>query len=226
MFFNSIDFGIFLPIVFFLYWFVTNRNLKFQNIFIVISSYVFYGFWDWRFLILILFSTCVNFFSGILLFKEEFESKRKFILLICILVNLFFLGFFKYCNFFLENFITVFTFFGFKFNYQHLNIVLPVGISFYTFQTMSYPIDVYKRKLEPTRDFISFTAFVSFFPQLVAGPIERASNFLPQFFVKRVFSYEMSVDGCRQMLWGFFKKVVVADNCALYVNEVLLSRVE
>ena len=226
MFFNSIDFAIFLPVVFFLYWFVTNRNLKFQNIFVVISSYVFYAFWDWRFLALILFSTCTDFFTGILLSREESESKRKFILCISIFVNLFFLGFFKYCNFFIENFASVFTFLGFKFDYRRLNIVLPVGISFYTFQTMSYTIDVYRRKIEHTKDFVSFAAFVSFFPQLVAGPIECASNLLPQFFVKRKFSYEMAVEGCRQMLWGFFKKVVVADNCAAFVDKVLLSRAE
>lgn len=220
MFFNSIDFAIFLPLVFFLYWFVTNKNLRIQNILIVIASYIFYGWWDWRFLALIVFSTFTDFLTGILLSKQESNKIRKILLGISILINISFLGFFKYYNFFINNFVEAFSFFGMRFNPFHLNIILPVGISFYTFQTMSYSIDVFKRKLEPTKDFISFAAFVSFFPQLVAGPIERATNLLPQFYSKRVFSYDNAVDGCKQMLWGFFKKVVVADNCAHYVNIV------
>ena len=182
MLFNSIDFAIFLPIVFLLYWFVANKNLKLQNLLIVVASYVFYGWWDWRFLSLILFSTLIDYSVGIRLSKEENISKRKVLLWISILVNLGFLGFFKYYNFFLDNFITAFSFFGTPINVQGLNIILPIGISFYTFQTLSYTIDVYKRKLKPTKDFIAFTAFVSFFPQLVAGPIERAANLLPQFY--------------------------------------------
>lgn len=220
MFFDSFDFAIFLPTVFFLYWFVTNRNLKLQNIFIVIVSYVFYSWWDWRFLSLIIFSTFTDYLAGILLSKQLNNHKRKLILCISVIVDISFLGFFKYFNFFVDNFISAFSFFGGKFDPYHLNIILPVGISFYTFQTMSYSIDVYRKKLEPTKDFIAFAAFVSFFPQLVAGPIERAANFLPQFKISKVFSYDMAVDGCKQMLWGFFKKVVVADNCAEYVNVV------
>ncbi|MFD1316108.1 MBOAT family O-acyltransferase [Namhaeicola litoreus] len=220
MLFNSIDFAFFLPIVFILYWFVTNKSLKLQNLLIVVASYVFYGWWDWRFLSLILFSTIVDYSIGRLLSNQENEKKRKALLWISISVNLGFLGFFKYYNFFLENFITAFTFFGSEFNASSLNIVLPVGISFYTFQTLSYTIDVYKRKLEPTKDFIAFTAFVSFFPQLVAGPIERANNLLPQFYKKREFSYPKAVDGMRQILWGLFKKIVIADNCAEYVNQI------
>jgi D-alanyl-lipoteichoic acid acyltransferase DltB (MBOAT superfamily) len=185
---------------------------------IVAASYIFYGWWDWRFLSLILFSTFTDYLAGILLSKQENTRKRKMILLASIIINITFLGFFKYYNFFVDNFVTAFSFFGVKFNPFHLNIILPVGISFYTFQTMSYSIDVYKRKLEPTRDFTAFAAFVSFFPQLVAGPIERAVNLLPQFYIKKVFSYPDAVDGCKQMLWGFFKKIVVADNCAVYVN--------
>ena len=184
MLFNSIDFAIFLPIVFILYWFATNNNLKLQNFLIVAASYLFYGWWDWRFLSLILFSTLIDYSIGIRLSKEDNISKRKILLWISILVNLGFLGFFKYYNFFLDNFVTAFSFFGSSINPQGLNIILPVGISFYTFQTLSYTIDVYKRKLEPTNDFIAFSAFVSFFPQLVAGPIERASNLLPQFYRK------------------------------------------
>jgi D-alanyl-lipoteichoic acid acyltransferase DltB (MBOAT superfamily) len=154
------------------------------------------------------------------LLKETNEQKRKILLLISIIVNLLFLGFFKYYNFFVDNFVRAFTFFGMRINARHLNIILPVGISFYTFQTMSYSIDVYKRKLEPTNDFIAFAAFVSFFPQLVAGPIERATNLLPQFYTRREFNYDNAINGCRQILWGFFKKVVIADNCAIYANMI------
>ena len=220
MLFNSIDFAIFLPIVFILYWFVTNKNLKLQNFLIVAASYLFYGWWDWRFLSLILFSTIVDFTVGQKLRKEENQLKRKVLLWTSILVNLGFLGFFKYYNFFLDNFITAFSFFGQNIQANSLNIILPVGISFYTFQTLSYTIDVYKRKLEPTNDFIAFSAFVSFFPQLVAGPIERATHLLPQFYTKRTFDYSKAVDGMRQILWGLFKKIVIADNCAEYANQI------
>ena len=220
MLFNSIDFAIFLPIVFALYWFFTNRNLKLQNLLIVLASYVFYGWWDWRFLSLILFSTVVDYSVGLGLLKESRLSRRKLLLWTSILVNLGFLGFFKYYNFFLDNFITAFSFFGTPIKANTLNIILPVGISFYTFQTLSYTIDVYRRKLEPTKDFIAFAAFVSFFPQLVAGPIERATHLLPQFFQKRHFDYSKAVDGMRQILWGLFKKMVIADNCAQYANDI------
>lgn len=218
MLFNSIDFAVFLPVVFVLYWFVTNRNLKLQNLLIVAASYLFYGWWDWRFLSLIIFSTLVDYTFGRGLATEENKIKRRILLWTSIVVNLGFLGFFKYYNFFLDNFVSAFSFFGTSINANSLNIILPVGISFYTFQTLSYTIDVYKRKLEPTKDFIAFSAFVSFFPQLVAGPIERATNLLPQFYAKRNFDYSKAVDGMRQILWGLFKKIVIADNCAQYAN--------
>jgi D-alanyl-lipoteichoic acid acyltransferase DltB (MBOAT superfamily) len=218
MLFNSIDFAVFLPLVFVLYWFVTQRNLKLQNFLIVVASYVFYGWWDWRFLSLIFFSTLVDYTIGILLLKENNETKRKTLLWISIVINLGFLGFFKYYNFFLDNFVTAFSFFGHPISASGLDVILPVGISFYTFQTLSYSIDVYKRKLQPTTDFIAFTAFVSFFPQLVAGPIERATHLLPQFYKKRIFEYDKAVDGLRQILWGLFKKIVIADNCAQFAN--------
>ena len=220
MLFNSIDFAIFLPIVFLLYWFVANKNLKLQNFLIVVASYVFYGWWDWRFLSLILFSTLVDYTIGRKLLNEENQTKRKILLWVSLFVNLGFLGFFKYYNFFLDNFVEAFSFFGHPINTQGLNIILPVGISFYTFQTLSYTIDVYRKKLEPTKDFIAFTAFVSFFPQLVAGPIERATNLLPQFYKKRTFKYDKAVDGLRQILWGLFKKIVIADNAAQLANEI------
>lgn len=218
MLFNSIDFAVFLPVVFFLYWFVTHRSLGLQNMLIVAASYVFYGWWDWRFLSLIAFSTVLDFVIGQRLEKEERGGIRKLLLAASIIVNLGLLGFFKYYNFFLDNFVTAFTVLGMPIQAGMLNIVLPVGISFYTFQTLSYSIDVYRRQLVPTSDPLAFAAFVCFFPQLVAGPIERATNLLPQFERQRTFDYAKAVDGLRQMLWGLFKKVVIADNCAEYVN--------
>jgi D-alanyl-lipoteichoic acid acyltransferase DltB (MBOAT superfamily) len=220
MLFNSLDFALFLPIVFALYWFVFQKNLKAQNALIFMASYVFYGWWDWRFLSLILFSTLVDFFIGIGLEKYKKENQSKLLLWTSITVNLGFLGFFKYYNFFLDNFVKAFSFFGNPITVQGLDIVLPVGISFYTFQTMSYSLDIYYEKLKPTKDFIAFSAFVSFFPQLVAGPIERATNLLPQFYTKRTFDYAKAVDGCRQILWGLFKKIVIADNCAGFVETI------
>ncbi|ROI09243.1 MBOAT family protein [Chryseobacterium sp. H3056] len=226
MLFNSIDFAIFLPIVFILYWFVVGKNLKLQNFLIVAASYLFYGWWDWRFLSLILFSTLVDYFIGVYLSKWENPFKRKILLWVSICINLGFLGFFKYYNFFLDNFLSAFSFFGKEISVSSLNIILPVGISFYTFQTLSYSIDVYKRKLEPTKDLIAFCAFVSFFPQLVAGPIERATHLLPQFYTKRKFEVDKAVDGLRQILWGLFKKVVIADNCAEYANLIFNNSAE
>ncbi|HHH50537.1 MAG TPA: MBOAT family protein [Saprospiraceae bacterium] len=220
MFFNSIDFALFLPIVFIIYWFVVNKNLRLQNFFIVVASYVFYGWWSWKFLSLILFSTLVDYTIGRKLSKENNKTKRKIYLWISLLVNLGFLAFFKYYNFFLDNFVSAFSFFGTEISASSLNIVLPVGISFYTFQTLSYTIDVYKRKLQPTNDFIAFAAFVSFFPQLVAGPIERATNLLPQFYQQRTFEHHKAVDGLQQILWGLFKKIVIADNSAQVANEI------
>ncbi len=218
MLFNSLDFAIFLPIVFLAYWFLTQKSLKAQNLLIVIASYVFYGWWDWRFLSLILFSTLVDYTIGLSLQKSESPRLRKRLLWASILVNIGFLGVFKYYNFFVDNFVTAFSFFGTPIQANSLDIILPVGISFYTFQTLSYTIDVYRNKLQPTSNFIAFVAFVSFFPQLVAGPIERATNLLPQFYTKRHFNYNKAVDGLRQILWGLFKKIVIADNCARYVD--------
>ncbi|TVZ59164.1 D-alanyl-lipoteichoic acid acyltransferase DltB (MBOAT superfamily) [Flavobacteriaceae bacterium MAR_2010_105] len=218
MLFNSIDFAIFLPLVFVLYWFVCKKHLRLQNVLIVMASYVFYGWWDWRFLSLILFSTLVDYSVGLYLHKTSTEGRRKALLWTSIVVNIGLLGFFKYYNFFVDNFVTAFSFLGAQIQPNTLNIILPVGISFYTFQTLSYTIDVYRNKLEPTRDLISFAAFVSFFPQLVAGPIERATHLLPQFYKQRRFHYSKAVDGLRQILWGLFKKVVIADNCAQFVD--------
>ncbi|MBT3207408.1 MAG: MBOAT family protein [Bacteroidetes bacterium] len=220
MLFNSIEFAIFLPIVFVLYWFVTNKNLKLQNILLLVASYVFYGWWDWRFLSLVFVSSLVDYIIGINIEKTEKKLNRKILLFASLFVNLGFLGFFKYYNFFVDSFIDAFSFFGMQFQARTLNIVLPVGISFYTFQTLSYTLDIYKHRLKPTEDIIAFFSFVSFFPQLVAGPIERASNLLPQFTKKRKFDLLQAKDGMRQILWGLFKKIVIADNAATFVNEI------
>ena len=220
MLFNSLDFAVFLPIVFVLYWFVTKHNLKLQNALIVAASYVFYGWWDWRFLSLIIFSTFLDYSIGRRLKNEENQKIRKTLLWTSIIVNLGFLGVFKYYNFFLDNFIAAFSFFGQDIQPNSLNIILPVGISFYTFQTLSYTIDVYKKKLEPTEDLVAFSAFVCFFPQLVAGPIERASNLLIQINSKRKLQYYIFKDGLLQILVGFFRKIVVADTLGIYVDNV------
>ena len=218
MLFNSIDFAFFLPLVFCLYWLVFNRSLKAQNLFILIASYVFYGWWDWRFLALISFSTFFDYSIGLLLYAKRSPRQKKALLLASISINLSLLGFFKYYGFFIDNFISAFSFCNLEFSPTPLNIILPVGISFYTFQTLSYTIDIYRGKIQPTRNLIAFAAFVAFFPQLVAGPIERASNLLPQFCSSRIFNYPKSIDGLRQILWGLFKKMVVADNCGEYVD--------
>lgn len=223
MLFNSLEFAVFLPLVFILYWFVVHQHLKLQNILLLGASYLFYGWWDWRFLSLIAFSSFIDYWVGIKLATTTHHKQRKLLLFISILVNLGFLMFFKYYNFFLDSFIDAFTFFGHPIQAHRLHIILPVGISFYTFQTLSYSIDVYRKKLTPTRDIIAFFSFVSFFPQLVAGPIERASNLLPQFYQRRKFHYRESIDGLRQILWGLFKKVVIADNCASYANDIFAN---
>ncbi len=223
MLFNSIEFAVFLPIVFAIYWLIGSHKIRLQNTWLLVSSYFFYGWWDWRFLTLIAFSTAVDFTVGLQLEKTNKTKTRKRLLLISLLSNLGLLGFFKYYNFFVDNFVEAFTIFGQNFQPIHLHIVLPVGISFYTFQTLSYTIDVYRKKIKPTQDWIAFSAFVSFFPQLVAGPIERAGNLLPQFQRARKFDVNEAKDGLRQMLWGLFKKIVIADTSAVYVNEIFGS---
>lgn len=226
MLFNSLEFAIFLPIVFIIYWFVLQKNLKLQNLFIVVVSYIFYGWWDYRFLFLIALTSFCSWLSGVWIGKLQARStpptwfSAKTVLISNIVLNLAILGFFKYYNFFVDSFIDLFAFFGISLQSSTLSIILPVGISFYTFQALSYSIDVYRKKIAPTNDIVAFFAFVSFFPQLVAGPIERATNLLPQFYTSRKFDYETTVDGMRQILWGLFKKIVVADNCAIYVNQV------
>lgn len=219
MLFNSLEFLVFLPIVFLLYWFVF-RTRKWQNLLVVVASYTFYGWWDWRFLFLIALTSICSFASGWLI--EHYEGHRqrqRWVSAANIVLNLGILGVFKYYNFFVENLDALLRSLGWQLDGVTINILLPVGISFYTFQALSYTIDVYQKKLPATHDVVEFFAYISFFPQLVAGPIERATNLLPQFQRQRTFDYTQAVDGMRQMLWGFLKKLVIADNCATLVNE-------
>ena len=223
MLFNSITFAIFLPVVFLIYWTIgnvhINASLKLitQNAFIIIASYVFYGWWDWRFLLLIAFTSFCSWGSGLLIRQSNTQREAKAWMIANVILNLGILAIFKYYDFFVSEFGRMF---GITTDNLLLRIILPVGISFYTFQALSYSIDVYRKKMEPTKDIIAFFAFISFFPQLVAGPIERATNLLPQFQQNRTFNYAQAIDGMRQILWGLFKKMVIADNCATYVDQV------
>ncbi|MEN4759392.1 MBOAT family O-acyltransferase [Chryseobacterium sp. C39-AII1] len=220
MLFNSIAFLIFLPIVFILYWCVFNKNYKFQNMLLLAASFYFYGCWDWRFLFLLMFSIGLDYFSGIKIENSKTKREATIWLVISIGINLGFLGFFKYYNFFIENFAELLKAFGFGVNMWILKVILPVGISFYTFHGLSYVIDVYKKRIPAERNYVDYAVFVSYFPLLVAGPIERATHLLPQIQVKRSFDYQKAKDGMAQILWGFFKKMVIADNCAPIVNEI------
>ena len=224
MLFNSFEFFVFLPVFFLLYWWVfdflikeAKHQLLFQNLLVVAASYLFYGWWDWRFLVLIAFTSLCSFLSGIAIDKSSTKQLKTFWMVLNVVVNLSILGVYKYYDFFVSSLASAF---NINAETHLLHLVLPVGISFYTFQALSYSIDVYRRKIDATRDIVSFFAFLSFFPQLVAGPIERATNLLPQFLKKRSFNYTKAVDGLRQILWGMFKKVVVADNCAFFVDTI------
>ena len=220
MLFNSIEFLLFLPAVWTLYWLFGNR-LRMQNGLVVAASYVFYGWWDWRFLTLIAFTSGWSYLVGLIELRRWERPASRTLLVVSLAVNLGILGYFKYFGFFAEQAAELLKLFGFRADLPELRILLPVGISFYTFQALSYTIDVFRRRIEPTKDPLAFFAFISFFPQLVAGPIERATNLLPQFLSPRRFDPAAAVLGCRQMLWGFFKKMVVADNCAVLANGLL-----
>ena len=225
MLFNSLEFLLFLPIVFLIYWAIGRYTrqtvrLKIQNLFVIIASYIFYGWWDWKFLGLIILATGTAFTCGLLLDRFRHKTARKAVVWANLAVSLGILGTYKYYNFFAENFSHLLSLAGIETGWVTLQLVLPVGISFYTFQTLAYTIDVYRGTIRATHDGIAFFAFISFFPQLVAGPIERADNLLPQFLKNRTFDYASAVDGMRQILWGLFKKVVVADNCGIIVDRV------
>lgn len=218
MIFNSLDYALFLPIVFFLYWFVFKSNLKTQNTFLLLVSYFFYACWSWKFLILILISTFINYYFGRKIAKTTIGSKA--FLWTGISLNLLILGYFKYYNFFIDNFISVFRLFGSELHSTPLKIILPIGISFYTFQGIAYLADIYKKEIKPSDSWLSFSLFITFFPQLVAGPIERASNLLTQIDKKRFFDYTQAVTGLKLIALGLFEKMVVADNCAVIVDAV------
>src|SRR5690606_14097922 len=220
---NTVDFAILFTTVLLVYWTVFKKSLSLQNFFLVVVSYVFYAFWNWRILSLIFLITIVDYSVGLWFGKTQNLTKRKLLLGIIFVFNLGLLMTFIYFNFFVETFVDAFALFGTSLKVTSWNILLPVGISFYTFQTMSYTIDLYRKRIEPTKDIVAFFAFVSFFLQLVAGPIERASHLLPQFKVKRTFNYNASVDGLRLILGGLFKKMVIADNCALLVNNIFAN---
>ena len=223
MLFNSISFAIFLPVVFFLYWFVTQKHLKLQNGLLLVSSYFFYACWDWRFLFLLMFSTLLDYYTGIKMCESENKRQRKFWFWLSVSVNLGFLGVFKYYNFFAESFKEAIAPLGIHIDPWTLNVILPVGISFYTFHGLSYVIDIYKERIKAERNFVDYAVFVSFFPLLVAGPIERATHLLPQIKKQRHFNYAEAVDGLRLILWGLFKKIVIADSCAEFANQIFNS---
>ena len=224
MIFNSFNFLFFLPVVFLLYWFVAKKNSKFQNIILLVSSYFFYACWDYRFLFLLIFSTLLDYITGIKMADAKSITQKKFWFWLSIGINLGFLGVFKYYNFFATSFAELLSGFGLTSNFWSINVILPVGISFYTFHGLSYVIDIYNDKIKPEKDIVDYSVFVSFFPLLVAGPIERATHLLPQIQRERTFNYQKAVDGLRQILWGLFMKIVVADNCAIIVNEVFKNQ--
>jgi len=220
MLFNSLQFALFLPLVFVLYWLVGERNVKLQNLLVLVASYVFYGWWDVRFLALIAFSSLVDYQVGLGLGISRAKPARKLLLGVSLVGNLGLLFFFKYYGFFATSLVEAAASLGWRLHLSSLQVILPVGISFYTFQTLSYTIDVYRGKLAPERDLVAFFAFVGFFPQLVAGPIERAGNLLGQFSKPRAFDCQAGLDGMRQIAWGLFKKIVVADSCAIHANAI------
>ena len=224
MLFNSISFAIFLPAVFILYWFVVDKSLKLQNFLLLCASYFFYGSWDWRFLFLLIFSTLLDYYTGIKMCQTSSKHSRKFWLWLSICINLGFLGLFKYYNFFAESFAEVWAKVGLHVNPWTLRVILPVGISFYTFHGLSYVIDIYKQRIKAERNFVDYAFFVSFFPLLVAGPIERATHLLPQIKKERRFDYLQAADGLRQILWGLFKKAVIADQCAQFANTIFANQ--
>ena len=220
MLFNSLQYLVFFPIVFILYWWLNNKSLKWQNILLLVASYYFYSCWDWRFVFLLAFSTGLDYISGITIYEANTKTKKKLWLYLSVGINLGFLGFFKYYNFFIESFMELLKNFNLQPHYSTLKIILPVGISFYTFHGLSYVFDIYNNKIKPSYNWVNYTLFVSFFPLLVAGPIERATHLLPQIERQRKFNYLKAIDGLRQILWGLFKKIVIADNCAIYANQI------
>lgn len=220
MLFNSIPFLLFLPIVFSIYWIVNKKSLQFQNLLLLASSYFFYACWDWRFLFLLIFSTALDYYTGIKMHESKTQNNKKFWFWLSVIINLGFLGIFKYYNFFAASFADALSNIGLHPNFWTLQVILPVGISFYTFHGLSYVIDIYKGRIIPEKNVVTYSLFVSYFPLLVAGPIERATHLLPQIKSKRTFDSNKAIDGLNQIIWGLFKKVVIADSCAQYANAI------
>ncbi len=219
MLFNSIEFFVFLPIIFVLYWFVFNKKINNQNALVLIASYFFYGWWSWKFMCLLMLSTCLDYGYGFWVASPN-RNKAKIFLWLSVINNLGVLAVFKYYNFFATEFQSGLALLGLKTNFVLLHFALPVGISFYTFHGMSYVFDIYRGHQKPVKSFIEYAVFVSFFPLLVAGPVERASHLLPQVQRKREFNYTQAVEGCRLMLYGLFKKMVIADSLANIVDGI------
>jgi len=220
MFFNSLNYAFFLPIIFICYWFFSFKSYRIQNIQLLLASYVFYAFWDWRFLFLLMFSTLLDYFTGLQIHASTSKQNKRIWLTISVITNLGFLCFFKYYNFFSSSFAILLGHFGLISHASTLSLILPVGISFYTFHGLSYVFDIYNEKIKPRTNIIDYSLFVSFFPLLVAGPIERATHLLPQVEKPRTFDYSKTLNGLRQILWGLFKKMVIADNCAEIANKI------
>ena len=226
MLFNSINFALFLPLIFILYWFIFSKSLKLQNVLLLIASYFFYACWDWRFLFLLLFSTYLDYFTGLKMANSITAKAKKFWFWLSISINLGILGLFKYYNFFITSFTDAMHQIGVEADPLTVKLILPIGISFYTFHGLSYVIDIYNDKIKAESNFIDYSVFVSFFPLLIAGPIERATHLLPQIKKNRVFEYDNAIDGLKQILWGLFKKVVIADRCAFFANMIFNNSTE
>jgi alginate O-acetyltransferase complex protein AlgI len=223
MLFNSITFAIFLPVAFLIYWLITKKDRNAQNVFLLIASYFFYGWWDWRFLILLIIVSVLNYFIGICIDRDELNRKRKIWLITGLIINIGILGVFKYFDFFVNSFIKLLSLVGYNLPSFSTKIILPLGISFYVFLSISYLIDIFKRRLNANRNIVEVLLSLGFFPIILAGPIQRPSSLLPQIAKKREFDYSQAVDGLRQFLWGLFAKVVIADNVSSYVDDIFVN---
>ena len=226
MLFNSIHFAVFFPLFFALYWSMQRLPLRVQNSFVLLGSLLFYGLWDWRFAGLLLLGALVDFGLGLAMVRPGLADRRKSLLLVSLVMNLGLLGLFKYYNFFIESFASLLGLFGLQASLPTLALLMPVGISFYTFKRLSYTMDIFRDRLQPTRDPVAFLAFVSFFPQIMAGPIDRGTTLLPQFLKRREFSGAQATDGLLQILTGFLKKMVIADNLLPVVNRLFTDHAE
>ncbi len=227
MTFQSVEYILFFSLVFILYWTICSKNKNHQNGLLVLSSLFFYGYWDWRFLGLLLFTAFTTYYAGILLEKNDDKKKRKLISTLSIVINLLILFYYKYYNFFIQSFIDSFSTFGLgELNFSTLKIILPVGISFYTFTALSYSIDIYQRKSNATKDILAYLAYVTFFPSILSGPISRAQKQLPQYYQKRIFDYDNAIEACKYILIGAMMKLCLADRIGIYVDSVYANIIQ